>query len=132
MKAYWDTSAFLQAALTGLDIKGVTRTHTLAESFSNLTGRGVTLQDGSKVALSADDAADLLEQAAADLDFLELTPHNVLQSMAAAQKKGVRGGGVYDFLHAVAAEKSGADVLYTLNAEDFKGLSKVPLEELPA
>ena len=90
------------------------------------------MQDGSKVALSADDAADLLEQAAADLDFLELTPHNVLQSLAAAQKKGVRGGRVYDFLHAVAAEKSGADVLYTLNTEDFKGLSKVPLEELPA
>jgi len=33
--------------------------------------------------------------------------------------RGVRGGAIYDYLHLVAARKSGAKKFYTLNLSDF-------------
>jgi len=45
-----------------------------------------------------------------------------------ARKKGVRGGRIHDYLHAVAAEKSGARQLLTLDKNDFNGLTTVEIE----
>jgi predicted nucleic acid-binding protein len=45
-----------------------------------------------------------------------------------ARKKGVRGGRVHDYLHAVAAEKSGSRKLLTLDRNDFNDLTTVEIE----
>jgi predicted nucleic acid-binding protein len=40
-----------------------------------------------------------------------------------AQKRGVRGGRVHDYLHARAAEKAGAEELLTTDQYDFASLT---------
>ncbi len=45
-----------------------------------------------------------------------------LAALKQARKRGVRGGRVHDFLHALAAEKSGAKKLLTLDRNDFDQL----------
>jgi predicted nucleic acid-binding protein len=46
------------------------------------------------------------------------------------RKRGVRGGRIHDYLHAVAAEKSGANKLLTLDRHDFNDLTKVEIEQV--
>jgi predicted nucleic acid-binding protein len=44
---------------------------------------------------------------------------------------GVRGGRVHDFIHAMAAQKSGATTLLTMDKNDFTGLtSSVAVEQV--
>jgi predicted nucleic acid-binding protein len=64
------------------------------------------------------------------LDFQDLTAAEVLQALKEARKKGVRGGRVHDYLHAVAAEKSGAKKLLTLDKNDFTALTEVEIEQV--
>lgn len=130
MKAYWDSSAVIEAcSSTTLRARlhrerGFTRTHTLAEVFSTLTGGNLAFL------LDADAAAQTTDNLAADLDFLDLTPTEVLKAVKAARKKCVRGGRIHDFLHAVAAQKSGAKALLTLDKNDFNDLTTVEIEQV--
>jgi len=39
-----------------------------------------------------------------------------------AQNRGVRGGGIYDYLHLAAARKAKAGRIYTLNLSNFRAL----------
>jgi predicted nucleic acid-binding protein len=64
------------------------------------------------------------------LDFHDLTAAEVLTALKEARKKGVRGGRIHDYLHAVAAQKSGAKKLLTLDRNDFAGLTKVGIEQV--
>lgn len=123
MKVYWDSSA-LVIALVDDELrdrlakeKGTTRTHSLAEVFSTLTGGNI------RVRLSPDDAARTVEALAADLNFVDLTPARVLRALREARKRGVRGGRVHDYLHAVAALDHRAGRLLTSDRNDFKGLA---------
>src|ERR1041384_6291263 len=122
MKAYWDSSALVEASADIalrtrlLKERGISRTHSLAESFSALTASGLGVR------LDADAAATMVHNLAQDLDFVELTPAEVLSALKQARKRGVRGGRVHDFLHAVAAEKCGATQLLTLDENDFESL----------
>jgi predicted nucleic acid-binding protein len=131
MKDYWDSSALVEASMdvglrTRLRTKGgITRIHTLAECFSALTAGGLAVR------LDADAAAQMLDNLAADLEFVELTPPEVLSALKKARKRGVRGGRVHDYLHAVAADKSGAVHLLTLDEHDFDSLAdKVTVEQV--
>jgi predicted nucleic acid-binding protein len=123
MKAYWDSSAIVQASAdlalrTRLRTeRGITRTHTLSEAFSALTAGGLAVR------LDADAAAEMVENLARDLDFVDLTAAEMLKALKQARRRGVRGGRVHDFMHAVAAEKSGAEELLTLDANDFDSLT---------
>jgi len=91
MKAYWDSSALVAASAdltlrTRLrDERGFVRSHALAEIFSALTGGNLTIR------LEADAAARTVENLAQDLDFIELTPHEILGALKQARKRGVRG-----------------------------------------
>ena len=58
-----------------------------------------------------------------DLEFVDLTRAEVLTALEQTRRRGVRGGRVHDFLHAVAAEKSGAAQLLTTDEHDFESLS---------
>ena len=123
MKAYWDSSALVQAC-ADLSLRrrlknegGLTRLHTLAETFSALTGGNLSIR------LEADAAARTIENLAHDLEFVELTAEDMLRALKQARKRGVRGGRVHDLMHAVAAEKSGAAELLTVDENDFESLT---------
>lgn len=90
--------------------------------FSTLTGGNLAFR------LGADEAAKTVANLAADLDFQDLAATDVLKALKEARKKGVRGGRVHDFLHALAAEKFGARKLLTLDKNDFNDLTTVEIE----
>ena len=124
MKTYWDSSALVAATLDG-DIRArltvgsrdaVTRAHSLAEVFSTLTGSRLGFR------VEADDAVMVIDDLLEDLDVVEVSTNEVMDALRAARSKGVRGGQVHDYLHAVAARKENCDVLVTLNRSDFEGL----------
>ena len=131
MKAYWDSSA-LGKASTEIEVRrrlrterGFTRTHSLAEVFSALTGGNLAIR------LEAEGAARTLENLAEDLDFVDLTAQETLLALKQARRRGVRGGRVHDFLHAVAAEKSGVLELLTADENDFESLTdSVKIEQI--
>jgi len=93
--------------------------HGLAETFSILTSGRRKLQ------MMADLASEVIEQ-----DFLplltvtSLTPTEMMRAMREAQSRGVRGGGIYDYLHLVAARKAKASRIYTLNLSNFRALHR--------
>jgi predicted nucleic acid-binding protein len=121
---YWDTSAIV-VALHDDDVRDrlnsgrhFTRTHSLCELFSVLTGGRF------RVKYSPENAAALAADIAKDLVFVDLTADEVLQGLKEARRYQVFGGRVHDWMHAVAAEKAGAEELLTLNEADFLGLER--------
>jgi len=127
MKTYWDSSALVAAVeTTALQLRlraerGVTRPHALAEVFSTITGNPKNRAD-------SDIAAEIVQQLAGSLDFVDLTADEMLVALKTARKLGVRGGRVHDLFHAVAAKKSGAKKIVTLDKNDFVGLTEIALE----
>ena len=127
MKAYWDSSALVEAiiatpaAVAAFDSEHerITRAHTLAETFSQLTKGTLKNAQGETIALLPDDAAKTLEAWAGRMTIVTLDGKQILAALKQAQKKGVRGGAVHDYLHIIAAEAEGADKIYTLNVKDF-------------
>ena len=59
---------------------------------------------------------------AQDLDFVDLTSTEVMDALKQTRKRGVRGGRIHDFLHAVAAEKAKTGQLLTADENDFESL----------
>ena len=127
MKTYWDSSALVAAVETpALQLRlqaerGVTRPHTLAEVFSTITGNPKNRAD-------AEIAAEIIQQLADSLDFVDLTAAEMLAALKSARKLGVRGGRVHDLFHAVAAKKCGAKKILTLDKNDFASLMEIALE----
>ena len=127
MKTYWDSSALVESIwepalqMRLRDERGITRSHALAEAFSALTGNPVKR-------VSAEDATAFLNHLASSLDFVNLTPAEMLTALKSARKLGIRGGRVHDFFHAMAAQKSGAKKIITLDQNDFIGLTEIVLE----
>lgn len=123
MKAYWDSSALVQATIDPVlrtklcNEKGFTRTHALSEAFAALTGN-------PKIRFDSDYAAQTVELLTEDLEFTDLSASEVVSALKKAKRKGVRGGHVHDLLHAAAADKSGAKELLTLDINDFQGLTE--------
>jgi hypothetical protein len=64
----------------------------------------------------------LIASLAASLRFVELTAEETLGALASAKSRGIRGGRVHDFLHAVAARKADCTSLITFNISDFIGV----------
>jgi predicted nucleic acid-binding protein len=130
MKSYWDSSALIEACQSMVlrarlhQEGGFTRSHSLAEMFSTLTGGNLAFR------LDADAAARTIASLAGELAFHVLSAEEVLTALKAARKRGVRGGRVHDYLHALAAEKSGAQKLLTLDKNDFNDLTKVEIEQV--
>lgn len=122
MKRYWDASALVDALhdprveQKALEPDQWTRAHALAETFSTLTGGRLGFQ------YLPDDAAALIREVTGGMAFVELNAVETLTALEAAQKLGVRGGRVHDWLHARAAQKAGVAELLTDNLADFAGL----------
>lgn len=91
--------------------------HALAEVFSTLTGGAHGLR------VSADLAQRLLRESVLPyVKTVTLSERDLMSALAQAQLRGVRGGAVYDYLHLVAARKSGADAVATLDVKHFAAL----------
>ena len=122
MKIYWDSSALVEAVLDQkirqrlADDLSVTRAHALSEVFGTLTGGRLGVK------FDANEAAEVMDELAADLEFVELTAREILAALHDADKKGVRGGRVHDYLHAIAAKKAKAGLVLTSDKFDFVGL----------
>jgi predicted nucleic acid-binding protein len=133
---YWDTSALMRFILDKrtAEIQGVTRTHTLAELFSALTGSGwqETLPGGSQrqrrmgLILAARKIGELRGR----LQFVDLSADEVFAALNDAKQRNVQGGRVHDLLHARAAEKAQARELWTVDRNDFAGLGSVEIKQL--
>ncbi len=93
--------------------------HALLETFSTLTGGRLGIQ------VDADLADQLLSETILPrVRIIELNGEELLGALRQAKKHGVRGGGVYDFMHLIAARKALATTLYTLNISDFQRLRR--------
>ncbi len=65
------------------------------------------------------------------MNFVELDYKEVLEALDEAEKRGVRGGNVHDWMHARAAKKAGVSVLLTGNFTDFGNLADSFTVEAP-
>jgi predicted nucleic acid-binding protein len=121
MKIYWDLSALIKALhdqkLRASMKRGKdgTRPHSLAELFSTLTKR-------LNFHYSPADASAMLESLAKDLDFIELTAAEAIAAVKSASSQGVRGARIHDLMHAAAAQKYKATVIFTLDGAGFSSL----------
>lgn len=108
-----------EACLPLLGRKAVVWSHALAETFATLTGGRL----GQRVA--PDVAAELIESSLVPrLRLVELAAADIVKALRQTNAIGIRGGAFYDYLHLVAARKSGASALYTLNARHFMALAR--------
>jgi hypothetical protein len=122
MKRYRDASALVDALhdsrieRKALESDQWTRAHALTETFATLTGGRLGFR------YLPDDAAALIRELAKGMNFIELDAAETLAALETAQRRGVRGGRVHDWMHARAAQKAGVAELLTDNLSDFAGL----------
>lgn len=89
--------------------------HGITEAFSTLTGGKKSFR------LSAEIASKMLAQSFVPLlAITALSATEMLRAMREAESRGVRGGGIFDYLHLFAARKAKAAKLYTLNISNFR------------
>jgi predicted nucleic acid-binding protein len=126
MIAYCDSSILVSAAdedeahhkasqrcLSGKTV--CSNLHGLAECFAVLSGRK---------GFTPEQAAQVIDTYLVRLTLVPLEKEDYAQTIAQAQKNGVRGGAIYDALHLAAARKVKADRIYTLNVNHFRLYAK--------
>jgi hypothetical protein len=119
MRVYWDSSALLnalaaQAVLSRLDQgEHVTRSHGYIEAFHHLSGRGLPLKDGRRLAVTPADAARMIRNLSRKVPARDLDQEQTLKALDDAQRRGVMGRMVHDWMHARAAKLAGADLVLT-------------------
>lgn len=92
--------------------------HALAEIFSILTsGRHARrLRPGFAAQLVEDSVLPFVQ-------LVHLTGKETMQTITECERRGVRGGAIYDLLHLAAARKAGVDALLTLDLRNFQALA---------
>jgi len=93
--------------------------HAFAETFSILTGgRGARRID-------AKTAVRLIEESVLPLvSPVVLSAGDIVKALRECESRGVRGGGIYDFLHLAAARKARAERIFTLDTRHFQAISR--------
>jgi hypothetical protein len=137
VKSYWDTSAAINALVspevwarlsTG---EHFARLHLFSEFFATMTGRGIPVKDETgnpaRLVLSPKDAAAWLRVFRSKVNLVELDDTETLDALDNAQAHNIQGGKVYDYVHAMAAQKAQSDALLTRNTDDFSDLTKISL-----
>ena len=93
--------------------------HALLETLSTLTGGKLGVRVTSDFAVRM-----LSESVLPRVTVIELSYVEIIQALGVAQSRGIRGGGVYDYMHLVAAKKANASVIHTLNMDVFMHLRR--------
>jgi predicted nucleic acid-binding protein len=96
-----------------------TWTYALAEVFATLTGGRLGLRVPAAVATALMQSS-LLPR----LRLIELPGADLIDAIGESERAGVRGGAILDFLHLVAARRSAATTLYTLNHRHFVAVAR--------
>jgi predicted nucleic acid-binding protein len=93
--------------------------HALAETFSVLSGERQTrrLRPALVAQLIGDSILPFVH-------LVQITGKETMTAIADSERRGVRGGAVYDLLHLAAARKAGSKALVTLDLRDFQALTK--------
>lgn len=93
--------------------------HGINETFSTLTGGRQSIRMSPSTAMS------LLENDyLPGLALVTLPPGRQLAALREAERRGVRGGAVFDYMHLVAARHIKASRIYTLNLPHFKAFHR--------
>ena len=93
--------------------------HALLETFSTLTGGKLGVR------VTPDLVAQMLSETILPrVTVIELSTAEIVNALRVAQSCGVRGVCVYDYMHLLAAKKSNASMIYTLNMDDFQHLRR--------
>lgn len=128
---YLDTSALVRAWRLKLAPENVTRPHAVAEFYASLT-RGLTVPLAgvpTRIQFSPETAAQAARETFAKMKFQELDGRTTLEETGKAAQKNIHGPNIHDWLHAVAADKSGCKEIVTTNEKHFKLVTKLPLKE---
>lgn len=93
--------------------------HGLAETFAVLTGGRKTKRLRPAV------AASLIEENVLPfVHIVHLTGRETMAALVEADRRGARGGAIYDLLHLTAARKAAVGSLATLDVRDFEALAR--------
>ena len=93
--------------------------HGLAEVFSILSGG----RDGRRLRPAL--VAHLIEDSVLPyVELVHLTGKETVTAIADAERRGARGGAIYDLLHLMAARKARVQAIVTLDTRDFQALAK--------
>jgi predicted nucleic acid-binding protein len=107
------SAKFTQADRLVGDKHSVTSAHALAEAYATLSG-------DARLKIRPADAAQMVEALAEQLTVVGFDVGQYRHLIASAPGKGVRGGSIYDALHAETARKAGCTEIHTLNVSHFK------------
>ncbi len=124
MKRFLDSSVLVESCLTQSTKFAAadalvsasdtcTSPHALAEAYATLSG-------DARLRIAPADAARMVVDLAKALSLEALPPTEYQPLIAAAPAKGIRGGMIYDALHAQTARNSGCQEIHTLNVSHFK------------
>jgi predicted nucleic acid-binding protein len=124
MKRFLDTSVLVESCLAQGQkfaradnlvnaANSVTSAHALAETYATLSG-------DPRLKIHPADAAQMVDDLADSLTVLSFDTKNYRELIASAPAHGIRGGTIYDALHAETARLAGCDEIHTLNVNHFK------------
>ncbi|MCX6876516.1 MAG: PIN domain-containing protein [Verrucomicrobia bacterium] len=89
-------------------------THSLVETFNTLTSGKIKPRPSA-----ANVAKALRSSIRPRASILQLPEEQMLNAFDEAEKRGVRGGAIFDYLHLITARHHSAARLYTLNTGHF-------------
>ncbi len=124
MKRFLDSSVLVESCLSASPnyaaadalVNGghaTTSAHALAEAYATLSG-------DARLRIAPADAAAMVEDLADRLDVQSMSAAEYRKMIRSAPTKGVRGGGIYDALHAQTARLSHCTEIHTLNVGHFR------------
>ena len=124
MKRFLDTSVLVESCLSHSPSFATadafvrasdtcTSAHALAEAYATLSG-------DARLRIAPADAARMVADLAKALSVETLAAAAYEPLISAAPAKGIRGGMIYDSLHAQTARNSGCQEIHTLNLSHFK------------
>jgi predicted nucleic acid-binding protein len=130
MKVLFDTSVIIAAFINShpkhirslkwlqrvvkREIQGVISVHTILETYSLLTSLPLSPKIGVDMAIEL-----LKENILNNFELISYHPEDYIDLLTSLAKNNIAGGASYYGLIMRAAEKSNADKIVTLNADDF-------------
>jgi predicted nucleic acid-binding protein len=91
----------------------ITSAHALAETYATLSG-------DKRLKIPPADAARMVGELAHLLAIRSFDPKQYKELIASAPAKGIRGGAIYDALHAETARVARCQTIHTLNVRHFE------------
>jgi predicted nucleic acid-binding protein len=124
MKRFLDTSVLVESCISGspgfaradklVNQPGsVTSAHALAETYATLSG-------DPRLKICPADAARMVDELAGLLSTFPFGTGDYRKLIATAPANGIRGGSIYDALHAQTARLAGCTEICSLNLSHFK------------